>query len=251
MLAKIDISLDKYANMPLGDEPFHWQSTGKALQAHKKAYLEAHPNFAKLYKGYKTCGHLKREACVCRSHLPDTTKIKGMKDMGAMDELRFDGGPFCQEVPGKQLEKNRCAGERDKRKPLKDCTVKKYANEKMTGYGYKILIGGKSTTCSPPPSLQIAGQHKGYAMSIPNYAVPVHNFDFGFRELVGETKKCESFFDFKILECETCDCKDKQGRLELIKVNTTHGLVSNKVEPGCLIWFALADTAIILESGTW
>lgn len=78
---------------------------------------------------------------------------------------------------------------------------------------------GSSSTCCPPSKTFQAGcfgQH-------------------------GQVSQCQSRMNLKIWVCNDCQsCQDSSGKVELVRVDTNHGLVTAN-RPGCKPWFSMVD----------
>jgi len=73
------------------------------------------------------------------------------------------------------------------------------------------------------------------------------NKDTCFQQYFGITQRCESDFQWRVLECKKQDCKREDGTVELLRLEIRHQLnegPDGNIMAACMPWFVLTDTAI-------
>ena len=193
---------------------------------------------------------------------------KTLPNMSHLNAFKLDGGKFCGEKIGMDPDNPKGTDEWGEQVPLEQCSTQDVTGMKYKGTGYKSINGGTSSTCCPALATNIGGSvtrpstltyDPNWMVKQPDYLKAPWKYHLGnqqagprnmdpcFRTLFGETKSCKTEFELKILKCASCDCKDKKGNLQLLKVEIKHNLLpeaDGQTTPGCIPWFSLADTGI-------
>lgn len=114
--------------------------------------------------------------------------------------------------------------------------------------GYRPTHEGSSSTCCPPQgvlvdSIRMGPDHRPKNPGGKSPGTTYHDDKACFRNLFGETTKCESTFTVQMLECIKCDCRGPDGQIELVTVKSDHRITDSS-GAGCGPWFTLADAGI-------
>jgi len=122
---------------------------------------------------------------------------------------------------------------------------------------YRAKLGGKSSTCCLPAGSTVTAHQirHDHFQDKPNQVPRIDpqipkeydqnrdNYIGCFHQQFGITKQCKAEFDIKVLKCTNpSKCTTADGQVRMIRLLTTHRLLTK--EPGCLPWFALADTGM-------